>query len=72
MFKSDVMIRLLQKIDFVLVIRLIMGGMFLVIAWQFKDWVPAIFGILMIVIGIYAAKNKTGCGYGGGSCSIRK
>jgi hypothetical protein len=31
------MIRLLQKIDFVLVIRLIMGGMFLVIAWQFKD-----------------------------------
>ena len=72
MFKSDVMIRLLQKIDFVLVIRLIMGGMFLVIALQFKDWVPAIFGILMIVIGIYAAKNKTGCGYGGGSCSIRK
>ena len=66
------MIRLLQKIDFVLVIRLIMGGMFLVIALQFKDWVPAIFGILMIVIGIYAAKNKTGCGYGGGSCSIRK
>jgi hypothetical protein len=46
--------------------------MFLVIAWQFKDWMPAIFGILMIVIGIYAAKNKTGCGYGGGSCSIRK
>lgn len=72
MFKSDDMIRLLQKIDFVLVIRLIMGGMFLVIALQFKDWVPAIFGILMIVIGIYAAKNKTGCGYGGGSCSIRK
>ena len=64
------MIRLLQKIDFVLVIRLIMGGMFLVIAWQFKDWVPAIFGLLMIVIGIYAAKTKTGCGYGGGSCSI--
>ena len=72
MFKSDDMISLLQKIDFVLVIRLIMGGMFLVIALQFKDWVPAIFGILMIVIGIYAAKNKTGCGYGGGSCSIRK
>ena len=71
MFKSNVMIRLLQKIDFVLVIRLIMGGMFLVIAWQFKDWVPAIFGVLMIVIGIYSAKTKTGCGYGGGSCSIR-
>ena len=65
------MIRFLQKIDFVLVIRLLMGGMFLVIAWQFKDWVPAIFGLLMIVIGIYAAKNKTGCGYGDGSCSIR-
>jgi type IV secretory pathway TrbD component len=48
-----------------------MGGMFLVIAWQFKDWVPAIFGVLMIVIGIYAAKTKTGCSYGGGSCSIR-
>ena len=72
MFKSNVMIRLLQKIDFVLVIRLIMGGMFLVIAWHFKDWVPAIFGVLMIVIGIYSAKTKTGCGYGGGSCSIRK
>ncbi len=65
------MIRLLQKIDFVLVIRLIMGGMFLVIAWQFKDWMHAIFGVLMIVIGIYSAKTKTGCGYGGGSCSIR-
>jgi hypothetical protein len=48
-----------------------MGGMFLVIAWQFKDWAPAIFGVLMIVIGIYSAKTKTGCGYGGGSCSIR-
>ena len=65
------MIRLLQKIDFVLVIRLIMGGMFLVTAWQFKDWMPAIFGVLMIVIGIYSAKTKTGCGYGGGSCSIK-
>ena len=65
------MIRLLQKIDFVLVIRLIMGGMFLVIAWRFKDWMPAIFGVLMIVIGIYSAKTKTGCGYGGGSCSIK-
>jgi type IV secretory pathway TrbD component len=48
-----------------------MGGMFLVIAWQFKDWIPAIFGVLMIVIGIYSAKTKTGCGYGGGSCSIK-
>jgi hypothetical protein len=46
-----------------------MGGMFLVIAWQFKDWMPAIFGVLMIVIGIYS--TKTGCGYGGGSCSIK-
>ena len=53
-------------------IRLIMGGMFLVIAWQFKDWMPAIFGVLMITIGIYASKTKTGCGYGGGSCSIKR
>jgi len=66
------MIRLLQKIDSVLVIRLIMGGMVLVIAWQFKDWMPAIFGVLIIVIGIYSSKTKTGCGYGGGSCSIKK
>lgn len=61
--------RILQKIDFVLVIRLIAGVLFVWTGWEFKDWTPAIFGFAWIGVGIYASITQTGCGYNG-SCGV--
>jgi len=46
-----------------LLIRTIFGLSFIVIAIQFKDWLPGLFGSAIIIIGIIAAITKTGCGY---------
>jgi uncharacterized membrane protein YphA (DoxX/SURF4 family) len=51
------------KMDWALLIRIIFGMSFIVIGFQFKDWMPGIFGSVIIIIGIIAAFSKTGCGY---------
>lgn len=57
---------LLQKLDWVFIIRFIMGLPFLYMAYAFDDWFPAMFGAAIIATGIIAAFTKTGCGYTGG------
>lgn len=49
--------------DWALLIRSIFGMMFIVIAFYFNDWLPAIFGLAIIIIGIIGAFTKKGCGY---------
>ncbi len=52
------------RMDWALLIRTLFGLSFIVIAFKFNDWMPAVFGGFIIVIGIIAAIYKTGCGYG--------
>lgn len=49
--------------DWALLIRALFGLSFIVIAFQFHDWLPGAFGAVIIIIGIIAAFTKTGCGY---------
>ena len=58
--------------EVVVVNGLVMGGMFVGIAWDFKDWMTGIFGVRMITICIYAYRTKTRCGYGGRRCYINR
>lgn len=51
------------KMDWALLIRALFGLSFIVIAFQFHDWLPGAFGAVIIIIGIIAAFTKTGCGY---------
>lgn len=51
------------NLDWALLIRTIFGISFIIIGFQFKDWLPGLFGSAIIIIGIIAAFNKTGCGY---------
>jgi hypothetical protein len=51
------------KMDWALLIRTIFGLCFIVIGFQFNDWLPGLFGSAIILIGIIAAFTKTGCGY---------
>ncbi|MFN3665585.1 MAG: hypothetical protein ACK4S0_05470 [Sediminibacterium sp.] len=53
----------IQKIDWVLMIRLMVAGLFISIAIAYKDWLPAIFGLTIFVTGLIAHKTKRGCGY---------
>jgi hypothetical protein len=49
--------------DWALIIRLSTGALFLWAAMKFQDWLPAIFGFALIIIGAIGAYNKRGCGY---------
>jgi len=51
------------KMDWALLIRVLFGMSFIVIAIHFNDWLPGIFGSVIIIIGIIAAFTKSGCGY---------
>jgi hypothetical protein len=56
---------ILTKIDWALVIRLIIGLFMIGVGIQHQEWIPGIFGTFWIVVGIYGAYTKTGCGYNG-------
>lgn len=51
------------KMDWALLIRVLFGLIFIVIAVQFNDWMPGAFGAAIIIVGIIAAFTKAGCGY---------
>lgn len=55
--------QLFSKIDWVWMIRIIIGLVFITVGIVYKDWAPAGFGVLWIILGSYAAYYKTGCGY---------
>ena len=57
--------KLLIKIDWVLVTRLFMGGMFFWMSYTSKDWMLSLFGLIIVVMGIVGAYTQTGCGYTG-------
>jgi len=57
--------RILDKIDWALVIRLMIGLFMIGVGFQYREWIPGIFGALWIFVGIYGAYTKTGCGYNG-------
>jgi type IV secretory pathway TrbD component len=52
-----------RKIDWILISRIIIGIFFIASAFSYHDWMPAIFGMVIIIMGIVAAVTKTGCGY---------
>ena len=63
MFKINTMLRFLQKLDFTLIFRLLMGGALSLVGYQTTDYMAGTFGLFMIAYSIYAAKYKIGCGY---------
>ena len=57
------------NIDWILMMRLVMGGSMLIIGYQSNDYIPAVAGGFFIVYSIIGAKYKIGCGYNA-SCGI--
>jgi hypothetical protein len=63
--KMDIMQKLLSKIDWRLVMRLIMAGSMIIVGYQGNDYIPAVFGLGFAIYAIIGAKYKIGCGYNG-------
>jgi len=59
----NIMQSFIEKIDWILVIRIFLAIIFVVMAIIFHDWLPALFGITILATGIVAHKTKSGCGY---------
>lgn len=55
--------KLMSNIDWILMLRLVMGGSMVVIGYQSNDYIPAIAGGFFIIYSIVSAKYKIGCGY---------
>ena len=55
--------KLFSNIDWILMMRLVMGGSMLVIGYQSNDYIPAVAGGFFIIYSIIGAKYKIGCGY---------
>ena len=53
----------MSNIDWILMLRLVMGGSMVVIGYQSNDYIPAVAGGFFIVYSIVGAKYKIGCGY---------
>lgn len=53
----------ISKLDWILVIRLILGGSMIVVGYQSSDYIPALFGLFFVIYSIIGAKYKIGCGY---------
>jgi hypothetical protein len=51
------------NIDWILMMRLVMGGSMVIIGYQSNDYIPAVAGGFFIVYSIIGAKYKIGCGY---------
>ncbi len=56
-----------NKIDWRLVMRLVMAASMVIVGYQSNDYIPAVFGIGFAIYAIIGAKYKIGCGYNG-SC----
>jgi hypothetical protein len=61
--------KLLAKLDWILMMRLVMGGSMVIIGYQSNDYIPAVAGGFFIVYSIIGAKYKIGCGYNA-NCGI--
>lgn len=58
-----------NKIDWVLIFRLVMSGAMIIVGIQTKDIVAGGFGAMFAVFSLVSAKYKVGCGYSNG-CSV--
>jgi hypothetical protein len=61
--------KLLDKIDWVLMFRLVMSGAMIIVGIQTKDIVAGGFGAMFVVFSLVSAKYKVGCGYQSG-CGV--
>lgn len=67
--KISKMKNFLSKIDWILMMRLVMGGSMVIIGYQSNDYIPAVAGGFFILYSIIGAKYKIGCGYNA-SCGM--
>lgn len=58
-----------SNIDWLLMMRLVMGGSMVIIGYQSNDYIPAVAGGFFILYSIIGAKYKIGCGYNA-ACGI--
>ena len=61
--------KLISNIDWILMMRLVMGASMVIIGYQSNDYIPAVAGGFFIIYSIIGAKYKIGCGYNAG-CGI--
>ena len=61
--------KLFNKIDWVLMFRLVMSGAMIIVGIQTKDIVAGGFGAMFAVFSFVSAKYKVGCGYQSG-CGV--
>jgi hypothetical protein len=61
--------KIFSNIDWILMMRLVMGGSMVIIGYQSNDYIPAVAGGFFILYSIIGAKYKIGCGYNS-SCGI--
>jgi hypothetical protein len=61
--------KVFSNIDWILMMRLVMGGSMVIIGYQSQDAIPAVAGGFFIVYSIIGAKYKIGCGYNA-NCGI--
>ena len=55
--------KILSRLDWILMMRLVMEGSMVIIGYQSNDNIPAVAGVFFIVYSIVGAKYKIGCGY---------
>lgn len=61
--------KLLNKIDWVLMFRLVMSGAMIIVGIQTNDMFAGGFGSMFALFSIVSAKYKVGCGYQSG-CGV--
>jgi hypothetical protein len=61
--------KLFNKIDWVMMFRLVMSGAMIIVGIQTKDIVAGGFGAMFAVFSFVSAKYKVGCGYQSG-CGV--
>jgi len=52
-----------HKMDWILIMRLIMGGSMIIVGYQAGDYTPATVGMFFVIYSLVSAKYKIGCGY---------
>mgnify|MGYP000337775387 CR=1 FL=1 len=53
----------LNRIDWILMMRLVMGGSMIIVGYQSADYIPAAVGTFFVIYSLFSAKYKVGCGY---------
>ncbi len=61
--------KLLDKMDWVLMFRLVMSGAMIIVGIQTKDIFASGFGAIFAIFSLVSAKYKVGCGYQSG-CGV--